>query len=675
MAYEAWTVEWNMPVLVRDPFRRDANSSWGTAPGGLDYINVGGTPPDFWVDRRTGKMLLGSVNVSRISRLPISAADVDLFATIHNHNAVIPAGAGFEYHARLRYVDDSNFVDMRIFPSTSNSISISIRQVVGGSESSPGFPGVSGTTATDSLRIWVQARGSALRAKIWILGDDPPATWNMEMATSWQTAGALELRAIRAAGNTNTETVVIGWDDVEVTTPERWVDITRYVETAAGSFQITDGDTPEASADTGGFGLPLLNADQRFTPGNVLSPYAPNIVPGSEIRVRETIGDQVFHRGYGFVQYPEIQAWTQSNEDSPRDQQIVIPVVDRAAWIAQGPTMISTLGEHIIANAGPSLVAYWPMSETEGPDVNPAVGGPWTLTQTTRNVGGGNASSDNPPAIIYGSTGTAPADDLAAVEFVPSYASDPLTEYDSSFLLVGDRPTPVTLDEGQVLTLVAWIRTTGETPASSATIPLMLKNSGNGDIAAQVHGSSGTGTYDGFAANDSDWAGTAVGPPVTIDQPIPVAVRVGFDPNTIELWVRGEVYTDSLIVISPTAAEYDRIQLGLTYPGAINHLQLYIGDPDDWTNDDFVAQYQMGLHGLERQTTGERIRTVLQYAGVDPSELGRVDDGVSRMQTARLAGRSPMDVIAEAVETEQGEFHIAGDNRPVFADRVRLYNV
>lgn len=672
--YEAWTVEWNMPVIVRDPFRRDANSSWGTAPGGLDWINTGGSATDYSVDRRTGRMLLGTVNTSRIARLPISVAEVDFTATIYNHNAVIPAGGGFEYGARIRYVDDSNFVDMRVFPSTSNSISISIRQMVGGVETTPGFPSAPGLTATDTLKIRVQAHGSALRARIWALEDDQPTTWHMEMATTWLTAGALELRAIRAAGGTNTETIIIGWDDVEVLTPERWVDVTRYVDVGAGTFQITDGDTPEASADTGGFGLPLLNADQRFTPGNIYSPYAPNIVPGSEIRVRETIGDIVFPRGYGFVQYPEITAWTESNGDSPRDQQVTIPVVDRAAWIAQGRNLISTLGEHIIANGGPALVAYWPLSETEGPDVNPAVGGPWTLTQTTRNLGGGNASSDDPPAIIYGSTTVAPADDLAAVEFVPSYAADPFTEYDSSYLLVGDRPTPVTLDENQVLTLVAWIRTTQEIPASSANIPIMLKNSANGDIAAQIH-SSGGGTYDGFAANDSNWVGTATGPPVPVDQPIPVAVRVGFDPDTIECWVRGEVYTDTLIVVSPTAAEYDRIQLGLTFPGTIAHLQLYIGDPDDWTNDDFVAQYQMGLHGLERQTTGERIRTVLEYAGVDPAELGRIDDGVSRMQVARMAGRNPMDLVAEAVETEQGEFWVAGDNRPVFADRVRLYNV
>jgi hypothetical protein len=83
----------------------------------------------------------------------------------------------------------------------------------------------------------------------------------------------------------------------------------------------------------------------------------------------------------------------------------------------------------------------------------------------------------------------------------------------------------------------------------------------------------------------------------------------------------------------------------------------------------------MGLFGLERQSTGERIRTILQYAGVDPSELGRIDNGASLMQVARMAGRGPMDLVAEAVATEQGEFYADGSGLPVFTGRVRLYNI
>lgn len=454
-----------------------------------------------------------------------------------------------------------------------------------------------------------------------------------------------------------------------------WTDVTARVDTASAPFVVSDGDTPEASADTGGFTLPLQNHDQAFTPGNTLSALA--LRPGMRVRVRETIDGKVFDRGAGYTAYPEIEAWTESNASAPRDQLLMLPVIDRAAWLAQGRTFISTLAEHIIFHGGAALVGYWPLNESEGPDVHPAVGAPWTLTQTRRDVGSGNPSSDGSPEIAYGATGIAPADDASSITFAPAFAADPFVEYDSSIMLVGTRPTPLTLAAGQVLTVACWIRSTEVIPASSAALPVNLQSSANSDITAQIGMSSGgSGLFNAFGANDADWSGfIEFGPPIPVDQPMPVAIRVGFDPDVIELWVRGEVYTDTMTVTSATSAQFDLLKLGDTYPGAVNHVQVYLGDPDDWDHDDFLAQYEAGLYGLERQSTGQRIRTLLQYAGVGGHELERVDGGASLMQVARLAGRNPMDLIAEAVETEQGEFWIAGDNQPVFADRTRLYNI
>lgn len=670
MAYEAWTVEWDMPVIVRDPFRRNSNSSWGEAPGALAYTTGGGAPHEFFVDGSRGRMSIGTLNVLYTADLPINARDIDVTGTVQCD--VTPTGAGFELGIRARNTAGSEYVDVRLFPGTGGTVSIAVRQFVGGVETVSGFPTVAGITATTRIAYHLQVIGDVLRARAWDAAADEPTTWAVSLTTTMLLPGAARLFAVAPAGVSNPLPVGVAWDDLLITTPERWVDVTSRVDTAGGPFSITAGDTPEASADTGGFGLPIRNHDQALTPGNTLSQYYPNIAPGSRIRVQETIADRVFHRGFGYVQYPEIAAWTQSSEDSPRDQMITIPVVDRAAWIGQGRTFISTLAEHIIYNGGPALVAYWAMSESEGPDVNPAVGGPWTLTQTTRTIGGGNSSSAAPPAITYGGAGIAPADDLGAIAFEPSLAVDPLTEVDRSFMLAGNRPTPLTLGAGQVLTIVCWARLTQITSIASAPIPIALRSSATSDVDAQI--TMNGGLISGFSDNVSEWVGSVAGPPLPQDQPIPVGIRIGFAPAVIELWVRGEVYTDTVTVNTATPAVFDRLEIGDTYPGSINHVQIYLGSAADWTHDDFVAQYEMGLQGIERQSTGERIRTVLQYAGVDPSELGRIDDGASLMQVARMAGRNPMDLITETVATEQGEFYIAGDNRPVFADRVRLYN-
>ncbi len=452
--------------------------------------------------------------------------------------------------------------------------------------------------------------------------------------------------------------------------PGVWTDVTARVD---GSFTVTDGDTPESSTDTGGFTLPLGNHDQAFTPGNALSSLA--LRAGLRVRIRETVNGQLFHRGFGYTAYPEIQAWTQSTAAEPRAQLLVLPVVDRAAWIAQGRTFISTLGEHIIHHGGPALVSYWPLGESEGPEAYPAFGSPWTLTQTKRVSASGSDPNVGPGSIAYGSRGIPPADDLSSIEFTPSASEGPSPTYVQSVMLTGARPTPLTVAAGQALTVVAWTRP-GELLTGATSYSVVEVATGDPAFGGYEYVSIYTQS-DMFVAqvSTSNWQGAILGPPAPRDHSVPVAVRVSYDPPEFEFWIRDEVYTDPLTVITPASRSFSLFNVAERYAGAVGHAQVYLGDPSAWTHQDFLAQREMGLVGLERQSTGDRIRTVLEYAGVDPSELGRIDDGVSLMQVARLAGRNPMDIVGEAVSTEQGELHVDGAGQFVFADRRTLYNV
>lgn len=460
------------------------------------------------------------------------------------------------------------------------------------------------------------------------------------------------------------------WSVLVEYTAGTWTDITSRVDTASEHFTIAAGDTPEASADTGGMTLPIQNYDQAFTPGNPLTSQA--LMPGMRVRIRETVLDQVFDRLTGRVDYPEAEAWTQSNTTEPRDQLIMVPLVDEAAWIAKGREFVGTLGEHIIYNGGTTLIGYWPMNESEGPDVLPAVGAPWTLTATkAHNIFSGGVT-DGQPSITFGAAGIPPADDISSIEFSPSTTTTP--DYVDSIMLKGQLPSTVSLDAGEAITVVCWTRP-GDILAGAATFTLIEFNY---QLGVDVYYASIWVDASGnlvAGANSPYWGGSVTGPPAATNHPMPIAVRVGFSPAVLELWVRGEVYTGSMVVTIANPGIFQNLDIADRYPGAVNNAQVYLGDPNAWNNSDFVAQYEMGLYGLERQTTGQRIRTVLQYAGVDPSDLGRVDDGASLMQVARMAGRNPMDLVAEAVETEQGEFYADGSGRPVFADRPRLYNI
>lgn len=684
-AYEAWTVEWDMPTLVLDPFTRDVGDGWGEVRAGLVWAVVSGTPADHGVTGSRARHQMATRNLNYIDLIDLGTSYDVLDLLLPIRPGVVATGADFRVAIEARSSNSSNdWARWDIEFRTSGELAARHRRQIGGVQSNYAYVTLPFTYSAPDV-VWSRflLSGNDMYGKAWLndFGDEPESWSAIELGGAAGVPAGTQagVRSFINSANTNDLPVRVEFDSFQVAVPERYVDVTSYVDTAKEPFSTTSGDTPEASADTGGAVLPFVNPDQRFTPGNIRSPYHPNIRPGSRIRVRETILDQVFARLTGYVQYPEIAAWTQSTGEQPRDQQIGIPVVDRVAWIAQGRRMVSTLAEYIMYNAGPSLVAYWPLGESEGPDVNAAVGAPWTLTQKKGVIGSGNAPDSDPASITYGSAGIAPADDLSSIEFAPSIQTNLVNEYATFFTLIGTRPTPVTLSTGQVLTIVCWTRASEVLDPSLGADLIFLKSSADDANSARIQILGDTISAQAVWAGD--WDGSVSGPPVTKDQPIPVAFRVGFDPDVVELWVRGEVYTDTMTVTTATTAVFDQLEIGGNttffggYPGWVNHVQVYIGAEDDWTHDDFLAQYEMGLAGLERQTTGERIRTVLQYAGVDPADLGRIDQGASLMQRAALAGMNPIDAVTAAVETEQGEFYADGDGQPVFADRVRLYNI
>lgn len=455
-----------------------------------------------------------------------------------------------------------------------------------------------------------------------------------------------------------------------------WTDITSRVDTASNPFTILNGDTPESSTDTGGVTLPLQNHDQAFTPGNTLSALA--LRPGLRVRVRETANGQTFDRALGYTAYPEIQAWTQSNATTPRDQLLILPVIDRAAWVAQGRKFIGTLAEHIVHEGGTTLKAYWPLREQALP-VETVETDPWPLpnTQITRAAAGYYPNDPSVPSMTFAGATPISGDDTPGCDFQPSRdMTVPIVV--ETVELVGYRDTPLTLSSGQVCTLVAWVNPDAQLPAINSPVPVWLNylDANEDPLSGVISAAIGisTGAWYGSAAH-VDWSGTVNGPAVPSDMWFPIAIRLGFNPAVLELWVGTNVYTATMTVTTPNPGSMNHMRIGRSFDGSVAHVQVYIGAESDWDRTDFLAQHQMGLYGGDRQSTGERIRTVLRYAGVAPGELGAIDEGASLMQPMSLAGRGPIDVIADAVATEQGEFYADGAGQFVFADRIRLLNV
>lgn len=457
-----------------------------------------------------------------------------------------------------------------------------------------------------------------------------------------------------------------------------YTDITSRVETIASPIDVTAGDTRETTGDGGSMSIRLDNRDQAFTPGNALSVYAPNVKSGVRIWIRETIGTLTFDLFQGFVEWPEIDSWTASTESAPRSQSITITAVDRLGRLRNSRRFISTLNAHI-RGVGPSkgLVAYWPLNDGGAPADSVPSGLPLAERFVQQAFGVIDPTDPSTPSITYATAEPPPGDDVSYIEFAPArdVSTPGLVEITSYYALQGDA-TWLTISSSDVLTMVVWVRIPrppGETTASLAEI--MSLNSSTMYAALYLTTASRLEAR-ASASTTADWATSTIaydGRPG--DAWVPIALRVGPSAGTAELWVGRSQTIGTVAVVTPGPVTAVTVDFGASFTGALAAAQIYLGAADDFTYGDFLEQQVVGLGGLDQQTTGERIRSILTYAGVPESEQAHIDDGVSVMQPASLAGQSPADAIGEAVETEQGAIYVRGDGVIDFADRRRRYNI
>jgi len=441
-----------------------------------------------------------------------------------------------------------------------------------------------------------------------------------------------------------------------------WVDVTNYVDTFRAPIEGGLGDGAETSEEPGVLRFVLSNPQHSFTPGNASSTLA--LTSGMPVMLIEQIGVFVFELHNGTIEFPEIADWAGYN----LDQQIAVQSVDQLSRWERSRTFISTLAAYIQhrGTTGTSLMGYWPLNEPSGTTFRSVVG---TVPNLSPYVVDGNnytaAQIDNASAVV------APADDLTVLRMtrVPPAGQIRLRTVSSP---------AIALNAGQVLTAVVWVNVEPTTATVMYPLTLQLAETGPtltslvriaynvtvGDIVADSSGGGLTGT-----------TSTSGGNSAITGQPIPLALRYGYTPNTLEMWVRDQVYVAGLAGTAPGGATITEIRVGDLHNGLIGHAQLYVGAATDYTNADFVAQYHMGFEGLERQLTGARLRTIGSYMGLTDSEMPDVDAGTSVMSTANLAGKTAAEAMYEARNTEQGRLFIAGNGSLTFQDRRTILNV
>lgn len=197
------------PFGACDNFNRVEVDQWGEATSGQDWSIISGTASNYSVNGTQGVLTIPTGDtVSRNILLPDSFSDVDIQATFSVSQ--LATGGSINQQIRFRSVDNSNYYYVSLAYDTTGNVDISIVRVLAGATtslvSSANFVTY---TANSSVHVYLQARGTTLRAKIWITDVNyPPVNWSLSTTDSNFSAGRVGVRAQLSGGNTNVDPAV-----------------------------------------------------------------------------------------------------------------------------------------------------------------------------------------------------------------------------------------------------------------------------------------------------------------------------------------------------------------------------------------------------------------------------------------------------------------------------------
>lgn len=208
---------------ISDTFTRVVSNGWGVAdlPTGATGVYIlGSTATEYSVDGSQGIHHHPNYNIVRRNRLPVSYVDFDV-TVLKCTTSGSATVSNWEQGIRARFVDDSNYVMVRIFRTSAGPVTIAISEVVAGVETVSSFPTVSGVTKTSDVAIRFRGTGVTLEAKAWLAGAAEPANWNVTLGTSFLFAGGVELISlIPSSGGGETFPITFGFDGFSMPYPD-----------------------------------------------------------------------------------------------------------------------------------------------------------------------------------------------------------------------------------------------------------------------------------------------------------------------------------------------------------------------------------------------------------------------------------------------------------------------
>lgn len=479
-----------------------------------------------------------------------------------------------------------------------------------------------------------------------------------------------------------------------------WVDFSAYVIVPVGvTMETTIGRATELdTAEPGRFSFALLNRDSRFTPGNAASPNYPWWKQGCPVRIRELVGWRAFDLMYGYVEVIDNTAFTEVVGETDSDITVTVSGIDLVGRMQTGRKFISTLAAHILGSTPVStLVGYWPMGDTTT-TVRPvsylnsvtleahSPFGSAVLIPRTYSVSNPEDVSDN--MLVAGGGDPMPGDDLPCMHWeTPGHISGvafpgAIRDLYASFI-------NWTVTPERLVTVLVWLRTkdSAGTGTDYLSGTIWELNGPGADLFSLSHNESHSnnpgapsgylGYEFGVAASNAaaTWTTSGAGLGYSNGFATLVTAQLNTSDHTVTLWVgdKAELVFTPSATVAPAIGFFDTLTVGRTYSGDMAHLQVYVGEVGTFTHDHHLAQLEVGLNGLARQTTGQRVNSIADYAGVSTAARD-VDDGVVLMSKVALAGKTADDAWNEAVNTERGRL-TTDAGRLVFHDRRHTFDI
>ncbi len=436
-----------------------------------------------------------------------------------------------------------------------------------------------------------------------------------------------------------------------------WTDVTADVD---GTVRSTNGATAETTGEAASFSLVLRNVGFRYTPGNTSSATA--LATGMRIRFFEVILDQYIYHFTGFIEFPEVES---VNLSMTQDQTIAISAVDQLTAWERSATCVSTLTEYIRYTGGSALKAWWTLSDVDADGSGRSeISGVGPLIQVTNY-------NDVPQVdqLVWAGRAGPVGDDASYVQFAPT-AAVVASEYLGAPRLAR-RDFTVALTAGESVAVMGWIY-----------VPTDPNKLGGPGQVLNCHGSSfGDPTFY-LSVNSASWQGivstnaglrTLFLPSYKLDGWTFVALILDVTSGAVTFCV--DSLTTSGSVGGASTGSLGEIALDGAVATGLAWGQVQIWAGAGITSATALAQFSAGYSGLERQTTGDRIKTLARYAGLTDGQLTKVDTGCSIMQTATLAGQTIAAAMYDARDTEQGDLFIDGAGLLTFRDRRTILNI